>query len=59
MGLIETAEGRVASLSDEISAASEAGDMAQIETLGREYEQQAASVKTLWQEWEQIAEQLA
>jgi len=58
MGLIEAAEDRVANLNDEISAASEAGDLGRIETLGREYERKDASLKTLWREWEQIAEQL-
>jgi len=59
MGLIEAAESRVGRLNDEISAASEAGDLGQVETLGREYEREDASLKMLWGEWEQVSEQLA
>ena len=51
-------EAALAELSDAISAAGEAGDLEQIEKLGRRYQQAADHLKALWNEWEQVGEQL-
>jgi ATP-binding cassette, subfamily F, member 3 len=55
---IETVEAELTSLQDDISTASESGDMAGIESLGQTYQQQDAHLKALWDEWEQVGEEL-
>lgn len=56
--LIDKAESKLTRLNEEISQAGESGDMELIEKLGNEYQQQDAQLKTLWDEWEHVGEQL-
>ena len=57
--LIEKAEQELADLQDQISQAGLAGDMEQIEKLGTAYPQKNEELQKLWQEWEQVGEELA
>jgi ATP-binding cassette, subfamily F, member 3 len=56
---VEAAETALAQLSDDISAAGEAGDIQRIEELGKKYEQLDSGLQALWTEWEQLEEQLS
>jgi hypothetical protein len=38
--------------------AGEAGDLARVESLGREYADRQAALKALWAEWEDVGGQL-
>ncbi|MBE3100351.1 MAG: hypothetical protein IMZ44_24795 [Planctomycetes bacterium] len=38
--------------------AGEAGDLARVESLGREYAEREGALKALWAEWEDIGGQL-
>ena len=55
---IDIVEKALAELNDAISTAGEAGDIALIEELGAQYQQTASRLKTLWDEWEHVGEQL-
>jgi ATP-binding cassette subfamily F protein 3 len=55
---IETTEHELKKLNEAITAAGEAGDLARIEQLGREYQQKDAHLKALWDQWEQVCEEL-
>ena len=55
---IQQVEADLARRMQEISAAGEAGDLARVESLGREYAQRDAALKALWAEWEDIGGQL-
>ncbi len=56
--LIEKTEQSLADLHDEISQAGMDGDMARIEKLGLEFPKKEDELKKLWQEWEQVGEEL-
>ncbi len=55
---IETVEAEIAKLNDEISAAGEAGDTDRVGQLCREYPAREARLEALWNEWEQVGEEL-
>jgi ATP-binding cassette, subfamily F, member 3 len=55
---IEKAEKKLANLNDQISAAGQAGNLPQIEKLGKDYQKADEHVKTLWKEWEEVGLQL-
>ena len=55
---IQQVEADLARRMQEISAAGEAGDLARVESLGREYAERDARLKALWAEWEDIGGQL-
>ena len=51
---IQTIEADLAKRLAEISAAGEAGDLARVESLGREYQERQTRLQALWAEWEQV-----
>ena len=55
---IDAAEGRLAKINEDISAASEAGDMEQVEKLSAEYPTVRQRLDELWAEWEQVGSEL-
>jgi ATP-binding cassette subfamily F protein 3 len=55
---IQDVEADLARRMQEISAAGEAGDLARVESLGREYAERDAALKALWAEWEDVGGQL-
>jgi ATP-binding cassette, subfamily F, member 3 len=57
-GEIDTVESRLAEINDEISAASEAGDMEAVEKLSVEYPTVQKRLDELWAEWEQVGMEL-
>jgi len=55
---IDTAEARLAAINEEISAASEAGNMELVEKLSAEYPIVRQHLDELWAEWEQVGTEL-
>ncbi len=55
---IEKTEKQLASLNHQISAAGQAGNLPQVEKLGKDYQQKDVHLKTLWKEWEEVGLQL-
>jgi ATP-binding cassette subfamily F protein 3 len=55
---IDTAEGRLAAINEEISAASEAGNMELVEKLSSEYPRVRQRLDELWAEWEHVGMEL-
>ncbi len=55
---IDAIETKLAGLNEQISNASEAGDMPRVESLGREYKTFDAKLRELWAEWEHVGEQI-
>jgi ATPase subunit of ABC transporter with duplicated ATPase domains len=55
---IQALEQEQARRMQEISAAGEAGDLARVESLGREYADRQAALKALWADWEDLGGQL-
>jgi ATP-binding cassette subfamily F protein 3 len=53
---IQEIEADLARRMAEVSAAGEAGDLARVESLGREYQQHQARLQALWAEWEQVGQ---
>ncbi|MBE3069720.1 MAG: ABC-F family ATP-binding cassette domain-containing protein, partial [Planctomycetes bacterium] len=51
---IQAIEADLAKRLAEISAAGEAGDLARVESLGREYQEPQNRLQALWAEWEQV-----
>jgi ATP-binding cassette subfamily F protein 3 len=51
---IQAIEADLARRMAEISAAGEAGDLARVESLGREYQERHARLQAFWAEWEQV-----
>ncbi|MDP7289736.1 MAG: ATP-binding cassette domain-containing protein, partial [Phycisphaerae bacterium] len=57
-GEIDTVESRLAEINEEISAASEGGDMELVEKLSLEYPVVQKRLDELWAEWEQVGSEL-
>jgi predicted nuclease with TOPRIM domain len=57
-GEIDIAEVRLEAINQEISAASEAGDMTLVEKLSSEYPVVRARLDELWAEWEKVGMEL-
>ena len=57
-GEIDTAESRLDAINQEISSASEAGDMEQVEKLSSEYPTVRQHLDELWAEWEKVGLEL-
>ena len=55
---IQALEADLARRLAEVSAAGEAGDMARVASLGREYEERQQRLLALWAEWEQVGRQI-
>lgn len=55
---IHELEARLAALTEQITTAGEAGDTDEVLRLGREYEQDDARLRALWEEWTQIGEEI-
>ena len=55
---IDTAEARLEAINQEISAASEAGDMELVEKLSSEYPRVRQHLDELWAEWEKVGMEL-
>ena len=53
---IQAIEADLAKHLAEISAAGEAGDLARVESLGREYQERQTRLQALWAEWEQVGQ---
>ncbi len=55
---IERIEAELANLNQQITAAGQAGNLDQIEKLGEKYQHRHAQLKDLWNEWEDLTDQL-
>ncbi|MBS3821968.1 MAG: ATP-binding cassette domain-containing protein [Planctomycetes bacterium] len=55
---IEAVETRLSGLNEQISAASQAGDMQTVASLGRQYETLDEQLRKLWADWEHLGEKL-
>jgi len=55
---IDKVERELANLNQQITAASQTGDLAKIEKLGKDYQQKDIRLKQLWKEWEEVGTQL-
>ncbi len=55
---IGAVEAELAKLYKEITAAGEAGDLARVESLGKEYAGKDARLKEMWEEWARTGEEL-
>jgi ATP-binding cassette, subfamily F, member 3 len=55
---IQTLETDLARRLAEISAVGESGDLARVESLGREYADLQTRLQALWAEWEQVGQQI-
>ena len=53
---IQAIEADLAKRLAEISAAGEAGDLARVESLGREYQERQTRLQAFWAEWEQVGQ---
>lgn len=55
---IESSENDLKMISEGITSASEAGNVALVEQLSRQYKETDGKVRSLWKEWEEISEKL-
>jgi ATP-binding cassette subfamily F protein 3 len=55
---IQTLEDDLANLNQRISSAGVSSNLSQIESLGNEYQRKDAELKSLWNEWEQVGQEL-
>ncbi|MFA5864907.1 MAG: ABC-F family ATP-binding cassette domain-containing protein [Phycisphaerae bacterium] len=55
---IQQVEQDLATLNQGISTAGQAGNLGQVEKLGKDYQQKDAELKTLWNQWEQVGQEL-
>jgi ATP-binding cassette, subfamily F, member 3 len=55
---IETLEAALAELTQQITAASQAGETARVDALSREYQQKSNALAELWAQWEQLSSEL-
>ena len=55
---VEAVEAELASLSDDIDVAGQAGDVTRVTKLGKRYDERREHLTALWEEWEKVGDQL-
>ena len=55
---IDATEKELARINEDISAAGQAGNVARVQQLSREYSEKDKALKALWVEWEELGEQV-